>query len=176
MGIFSSKSGKGAAPEEKRTIDTVIGADAVFEGNLHIKNSVCIEGTLRGKLRCEGRVILNRSGVLEAEVSAEYLSVNGRVLGNVRAGKQLDVGETGVIEGDVEAASITVAKGGVLRGSCRMAEVQPQEAPAAAVKALARDQALSPTPPPAHPGRTGLAGPTASRKGAPVAVPEPAPS
>ncbi|MDF1554996.1 MAG: polymer-forming cytoskeletal protein [Deferrisomatales bacterium] len=157
MGIFSSKSRQGAAPEAKRNIDTVIGADAVFEGNLHIKNSVCIEGTLRGKLRCEGRVILNSSGVLEADVSAEYLSVNGRVLGNVKAGKQLDVGETGVIEGDVEAASITVAKGGVLRGSCRMAEALPQEAPAPLLK---------------NPARAAAANPAPARKGPPEIAPE----
>ncbi len=156
MGIFSSKSGPGAAPEAKRTIDTVIGADAVFEGDLHIKNSVCIEGTVRGKLRCDGRVILNRSGVLEADVTAEYLSVNGKVLGNVKAGKQLDVGETGVIEGDVEAASITVAKGGVLRGSCRMAEEQPQEVAASVLKIQARAEVAHPAP---------------ARKGAPEGAP-----
>ena len=156
MGIFSSKPQQSTAPEAKRNIDTVIGADAVFEGDLHIKNSVCIEGTLRGTLRCEGRVILNRSGVLEADVSAEYLSVNGTVLGNVKAGKQLDVGETGVIEGDVDAASITVAKGGVLRGSCRMADAQPQEAPAPVLKIPAKAEAANPAP---------------VRKGAPEATP-----
>jgi cytoskeletal protein CcmA (bactofilin family) len=157
MGIFASKPRQGAAPAEKRNIDTVIGPDAVFEGKLHLQNSVCIEGTLRGTLRCEGRVILNRSGVLEADVSAAYLSVNGKVLGNVKAGKQLDVGETGVIEGDVEAAAITVAKGGVLRGSCTMAERQPQEAPAPGLKAPVKAPAANPAPAP---------------KGAPVGSPE----
>ena len=164
MGIFSSKPRQGAEPEAKRSIDTVIGADAVFEGNLHIKNSVCIEGTLRGKLRCEGRVILNRSGVLEADVIAEYLSVNGKVLGNVKAAKQLDVGETGVIEGDVEAAAITVAKGGVLRGSCAMAGEQPQESsPVPAPKAPTTAKA---------PARTAATNPARARKGPPEVSPE----
>ena len=171
MGIFSSKSPQGAAPEAKRSIDTVIGADAVFEGDLHIKNSVCIEGTLRGTLRCEGRVILNRSGVLEADVSAEYLSVNGDVLGNVKAGKQLDVGETGVIEGDVEAAAITVAKGGVLRGSCAMAGEQPQESTAQASAREAQSPVRAAAPSAAAPGRTAAPSPSGDQKGTPAAVP-----
>lgn len=145
MGLFSSRTRR-ATPEPRRTIDTVIGPDAVFEGELHLKNSVCIEGTLRGKLHCDGRVILNRSGVLEADVSAEFLTVNGKVLGNVKAGKQLDVGETGVIEGDVEAAAITVAKGGVLRGACRMTADRPQEAPAPATRSAPRAAGLDSAP------------------------------
>lgn len=117
MGLFSAK---GDARRDPDGIGTVIGADACFEGTLTARSSVCIEGTFRGELRSEGRVVLNRNGVLEADVVAQHVSINGTVTGNVRALKQLDVGETGVIRGDVEAASVTVAKGGVLEGTCRM--------------------------------------------------------
>ncbi len=133
MGIFGSKAERKA---ENRSIDTVIGAEAVFEGVLATKNSVCIEGTFRGTLRSEGAVILSRSGIIEADVVADYLSVNGTLSGNIRALKQLDVGETGVIHGDVQAAAVTVTKGGVLEGTCRRiaaeavetAELAPQSA------------------------------------------------
>lgn len=117
MGLFAAKKEVGSQP---RGIGTVIGADACFEGTLTTRASVCIEGTFRGQLQSEGHVVLNRNGVLEADVEAQYLSVNGSVTGNLRALKQLDVGETGVIHGDVEAASVTIAKGGVLEGTCRM--------------------------------------------------------
>ena len=161
MGIFSSKPAAGVPAAAKGTIDTVIGADAVFEGNLHIKNSVCIEGTLRGKLLCEGRVILNAGGELVADVTAAFLSVNGKIVGNVKATEQLDVGETGVIEGDVEAAAITVAKGGALRGSCSMVEERPQEAVAPTRRAVPKAASLQPA---------------STRKRAPGAAPEPVPS
>ncbi|MEW6487937.1 MAG: polymer-forming cytoskeletal protein [Thermodesulfobacteriota bacterium] len=116
MGIFGSRA-EGKA--QSRSIDTIIGAEAVFEGTLTTQNSVCIEGTFRGTLRSEGTVILSRSGTIEADVVAGYVSVNGTLRGNVQALAQLDVGETGVIHGDVQAASVTVAKGGVLEGTCR---------------------------------------------------------
>lgn len=124
MGLFSAKS------EDRRDakgIGTVIGADACFEGTLVARSSICIEGTFRGELRSEGHVVLNRNGILEADVVAQYVSINGSVTGNVRALQQLDVGETGVIRGDVEAAAVTVTKGGVLEGTCRM--IQSEAAP-----------------------------------------------
>jgi len=127
MGIFGSKN---TGKAEQRSIDTVIGAEAVFEGTLNTKNSVCVEGTFRGKLHSEGAVILSRSGSIEADVIAGYISVNGTLRGNVRALQQLDVGETGVIHGEVQAAAVTVAKGGVLEGTCRMIEAEAAAAPA----------------------------------------------
>jgi len=129
MGIFGSKS---TGKAEQRSIDTVVGAEAVFEGTLSTKNSVCVEGTFRGKLHSEGAVILSRSGSIEADVVAGYISVNGTLRGNVRALQQLDVGETGVIHGEVQAAAVTVAKGGVLEGTCRMigAEAATEATPA----------------------------------------------
>jgi len=131
MGIFGSKA---EGKSESRSIDTVIGAEAVFEGVLSTKNSVCIEGIFRGKLHSEGAVILSRSGTIEADVLADYVSVNGTLRGNIRALKQLDVGETGVIHGDVQAAAVTVAKGGVLEGTCRRIAVET--APEAVPEAL----------------------------------------
>lgn len=139
MGIFGSRA-QGKA--HSRSIDTIIGAEAVFEGTLATPNSVCIEGTFRGTLRSEGAVILGRSGTLEADVVAGYVSVNGTLRGNVQALVQLDVGETGVIHGDVQAASVTVAKGGVLEGSCRRIAV-PASQPAAAEAPKAFPEAVA---------------------------------
>lgn len=118
MGLFSSSKPQSAA---SANVDTVIGAEAVLEGVLITQNSVCIDGTFRGRLESKGRVILNESATVEADIAADYVAVNGTVSGNVKAFQQLDVGVTGVIRGDVVAGSVTVAKGGVLEGTCRMA-------------------------------------------------------
>jgi cytoskeletal protein CcmA (bactofilin family) len=124
MRLFSPRKD---GEEHPKSIGTVIGADACLEGTLTTRNSVCIEGTVRGELRSEGHVVLNRGGTLEADVVAQCVSINGSVRGNIRALKQLDIGETGVIHGDVEAAVMTIAKGGVLDGTCRV--ILPENEP-----------------------------------------------
>ena len=97
MGIFGSKSSEKA---DQRSIDTVIGAEATFEGTLTTKNSICVEGTFRGRLESEGAVILSRSGSIEADVVARYVAVNGDLRGNVKALQQLDVECSEVPGGD----------------------------------------------------------------------------
>ena len=117
MGLFSNKK---RSRKKNRSVNTIIGSDAVFEGVLQTKNSICIEGNLKGQLECEGQVILSKSGILEADVVAEYVSINGKVVGNITALKQLDIDATGEVHGNVKAAFVTVAKGGLLDGACNM--------------------------------------------------------
>jgi cytoskeletal protein CcmA (bactofilin family) len=107
-----------------RQIDTVIGAKAVFAGVLLTKNSICIEGGFKGRLKCESHVILNKSATIEADIIAEYISVHGKVTGNITALKHLNIGTTGIIRGDVKAAAITIDKGGTLDGTCKMLSEQ----------------------------------------------------
>lgn len=117
MGLFSNKKRN---RKKSCRINTIIGSDAVFEGVLQTKNSICIEGSLKGHLECEGQVILSKCGILEADVVADYVSINGKVVGNITALKQLDIEATGVVYGDVKATLVTVAKGGLLDGACNM--------------------------------------------------------
>jgi cytoskeletal protein CcmA (bactofilin family) len=117
MGLSSRKKQRGG---ETRNVDTIISSEAVFEGVLQTQNSICIEGVFKGQLECKGQVILNKTGCLEANVVAEYVTINGKVTGNITALKQLDVGPTGAVHGDVKAASVTIQKGGVLDGTCKM--------------------------------------------------------
>lgn len=117
MGLFSAKNNGRA---EGSSIDTIVGTEASFEGVLKTNNSISIDGTFKGRIESKGHVILNRAGQIEADVVAEYISINGKVVGNVTALQQLDIGATGVVHGDVRAAAVTVEKGGVLDGTCRM--------------------------------------------------------
>ncbi len=107
---------------ELTNIDTFIGPDVVFEGTLKSNNNVCIciDGFLKGNVETKGGVIVTKSGSLEADVSAEFIVVNGRITGNVIARQQLDIGDTGKITGNVEAGSVAIAIGGVLDGFCKM--------------------------------------------------------
>jgi cytoskeletal protein CcmA (bactofilin family) len=100
----------------------------VFEGSLQTQNSICIEGVFKGRLECKGRVILNKSGNLEADIIAANVSIRGKVTGNITVLEQLDIGATGVVHGDVRSASVTVEKGGVLDGTCKMLSESEAEA------------------------------------------------
>ena len=99
---------------------TLIGPDCTFEGTLETGSNVCIEGLFRGHLKTDTGIIINNVGRVEADIVAEHVVVHGTVVGNIYARKQLDICATGRVKGDVEAEVVTVAKGGVLDGFCKM--------------------------------------------------------
>jgi cytoskeletal protein CcmA (bactofilin family) len=104
------------------SLDTLIGANTVFAGSIYSECSVCVEGTVQGKIEAKGEVMIGRGGKVEADIHAESVVVGGQIIGNVMARSRLEITATGRVTGDIEAASIAVAEGGVVDGFCKMME------------------------------------------------------
>jgi cytoskeletal protein CcmA (bactofilin family) len=107
-------------PKSSPTLDTIIGPDSVFQGMLFLKNSVYVEGSFKGRIESKSSVIVGKKGLVEADIIADHVVVNGEVLGSISALKQLDIGSTGKVQGDIEASILTMEKGALLQGFCRM--------------------------------------------------------
>ena len=118
MGKLFSKSDQVDGSSSK--IETIIGPDSVFQGILFLKNTVCVEGNFKGKIESKSSVIVGKNGLVEADIVANHVLVNGEVTGSISALQQLDIGTSGKVRGDVEAKVVTIEKGGLLQGYCRM--------------------------------------------------------
>ena len=82
--------------------------------------SVCIEGTVKGKVECRGSVVVGQGGKVKADIVAENAFIGGQVAGNIKAKNRLEISSTGKVKGDIETASLVIAEGVVFEGSCRM--------------------------------------------------------
>jgi cytoskeletal protein CcmA (bactofilin family) len=102
------------------SLDTLIGAQTAFEGSICSERSVCVEGSVHGRIEAKGEVVIGRDGRVEADVRAESVVVGGRVVGNITARRRLEITTTGRVIGDIEATTITVAEGGMVDGLCKM--------------------------------------------------------
>jgi cytoskeletal protein CcmA (bactofilin family) len=104
------------------SLDTLIGANTVFEGAIQSERSVCVEGSVRGRIEAKGEVVVGRAGKVEADIYADSVVVGGDIIGNINARSRLEITATGRVTGDIEATTITVAEGGVVDGSFKMME------------------------------------------------------
>lgn len=109
------------------SIETLIGPGTVFEGALDTETGVSVEGVFRGRLHSRGGIVVNKVGRVEADIVADYVVIHGTVIGNVTAIKQIDIGSSGNIKGDVQAGSVTVARGGILDGVFKMLSPKSRE-------------------------------------------------
>jgi cytoskeletal protein CcmA (bactofilin family) len=113
MGIFNKE-------EDLSRLDTLIGNGTILEGTLTSRESICIEGTVRGKILCEGSVIVGPKGRVDADVYAETVLVGGEVNGNIVSKSKLEITTSGKLRGDIKTGSLIVAEGVIFEGKCQM--------------------------------------------------------
>ena len=101
-------------------LDTLIGSKTIFEGILMSNESICIEGTVKGKVECRGSVVVGQGGKVKADIISENAFIGGQVNGNIKAKNRLEITSTGRVKGDIETASLVIAEGVIFEGSCHM--------------------------------------------------------
>ena len=101
-------------------LDTLIGSKTIFEGALMSNESICIEGTVKGKVECRGSVVVGQEGKVKADIIAENAFIGGQVNGNITTKNRLEITSAGRVKGDIETVSLVIAEGVVFEGRCHM--------------------------------------------------------
>ncbi len=104
MGVFK----KGA---DANRLDTIIGPGTICEGSITSKESLCVEGTVRGKIICEGSVVVGEKGRVDADIAADLVILNGMVNGHIVAKTKLEITTNGKLKGDIK----TIARDGAVK-------------------------------------------------------------
>lgn len=97
---------------------TVIGADAVFKGELAFEKGVRVDGRVEGKISTKGHLAISQGGKLQADVTATNIVVEGEVKGNLNGSERVELRKTARLTGDIVAAKLLVAEGACFTGQC----------------------------------------------------------
>lgn len=125
-----NQNAQGASGGEGK--ESVISGDAVFEGKITAQKELRVDGTFKGEIVSQNRVVVGPSGKLEdSKVEAKSMVVSGRVVGNLKVLERLELLSTGEIYGDLETqpGALIIEKGARLEGRCSMG-LNEDEAPA----------------------------------------------
>jgi cytoskeletal protein CcmA (bactofilin family) len=107
---------------EETEIDTILAEDIEFEGELEYHGSLLIKGSFRGEIRSQGDLYIKDSAVIEASVTADRIAVHGRIKGDVKAEKRIELFDTSRVEGSIDTPDLVMQSGCRFNGSCRMAD------------------------------------------------------
>ena len=114
--------GNDVAPEPP---STVLGVGSSFRGTMMISGTLRIEGEFEGDiLSCE-RLEIGEHGVMRADVEVKTATIQGRVIGNIRALGLLEIKPGAKVEGDLTAMSVVLEPGAFFTGRCTMLENGP---------------------------------------------------
>jgi cytoskeletal protein CcmA (bactofilin family) len=111
------------APASK--IETIIGPNAYFRGDIQSDGGIRIEGIFEGNIDVTGNLVIGEGAKVVAEVKANNISISGAVKGNV-TGNRVEILETGRVWGDLTINSLLLNEGAYLRGQTTMhGDIEP---------------------------------------------------
>jgi len=118
--MFGSKS--------KSTIDSLIGLSTRIEGNLHFKGGLRIDGHVRGNVIADpslaSMLVISEHAVIEGEVRAAHLVVNGQINGPVHSSELLELQPKARITGDVYYKALEMHGGALVSGKLTHDQVE----------------------------------------------------
>lgn len=103
-----------------RSDKTVIGASVTIEGEIESDDGLQLFGRVTGKVRCEQEVVVEGGAEVEAEVSADAVTVAGSLTGNTEAKSRIEITADGRMTGDIRAPRILIADGAQYKGNIDM--------------------------------------------------------
>jgi cytoskeletal protein CcmA (bactofilin family) len=106
--------------EAQGTINTILGHDCKFTGNIDAKGSVRVDGDFEGKIMCSDSVIVGKGGIVRGEIHSNHAVVSGNVEGNVFAKKKVELESGARLIGDVESVSLVIEDGVFFEGRSKM--------------------------------------------------------
>jgi cytoskeletal protein CcmA (bactofilin family) len=112
-----------AAPVSK--IETVVGPNAYFKGELQSDGGVRVDGIFEGFIDITGNLVIGEGAKIIADIKANNISISGAIKGNIN-GNRVEILETGRVWGDLTINSLLLNEGAYLRGQTTMhGDIEP---------------------------------------------------
>jgi len=100
---------------------SILGPTIQFKGELSAEEDLIIQGRIEGTISHKQRLTIGREGVVQANVDAQSVIIEGVMEGDVRAEKSVAVKETARMVGNIAAPSVMILQGANFNGHVDMA-------------------------------------------------------
>lgn len=120
--MFGEKSSKSSS-----SIDTIIGSNSTFEGNIECDGTIRVDGKIKGDLHVTGDVYVGVNAVITGNIYANNVNLSGTVEGNINSSGVLKILSTAKLFGDIQVHSFVADEGGLFQGKCSMIDIPEVE-------------------------------------------------
>lgn len=118
-------------PEKIGKVDSVIGQESTFIGNLESMGTLRIDGHFKGDIKTKGDIFIGGKAVIEGNIQARNIFLGGQVLGDIKAEGRVELNAVAKLHGTLEVGYLIIEEGAIFKGSCvthRAAETEIQPA------------------------------------------------
>ena len=120
--MFSNKN-ESMKKEETTAVVNMIGAGTVITGDVYSKGDIRVDGTLKGSVITEGKVVLGREGVIEGDIECSTADISGMIKAKITVSQLLSLKTSAKLNGDIITNKLSIEPGAEFTGSCSMGAV-----------------------------------------------------
>jgi cytoskeletal protein CcmA (bactofilin family) len=108
---------------ETDKLGSLLGINSSFKGELKVKGTLRVDGTVEGQLDAD-YVILSETAEVKGEIKAKKIIIGGKIDGNARAQELVEIKSKGRVWGDVFTPKLTIIEGAEFNGKVEMKKVE----------------------------------------------------
>ncbi len=101
-------------------VNSVIGKGTEFEGTIRTKETIRIEGFVKGNIISDGTVIIGNGGNVDGKIEAVNILVGGEAHGELYASEKIEANSSGRIFGNLHTKGLIVDEKALFQGTCEM--------------------------------------------------------
>ncbi len=121
--MFNNTNNKTMKKDDNGTVINMIGVGTIITGDVNSNGDLRIDGTLKGSVATEGKVVLGKNGVIEGDVVCNNADIAGEIKAKITVSQLLTLKSTAKLKGDIVTNKLSIEPGAVFSGSCSMGAV-----------------------------------------------------
>ena len=102
---------------DEEEVDTVLGSEIEFEGEIESSKSLMIKGRVSGSIRCDAELYITEQAEVHSSIHAATAVIRGRVYGDISADSLIAVLDWGRVEGNLSAPDIYLSPNCSFKGT-----------------------------------------------------------
>lgn len=110
--------------EQEVAAINIIRNGTTIEGTINSGGDIRIDGTLKGTLVCEGKLVIGDSGKIEGEVFCKNADISGKMNGALSVKELLQLKNTAKVEGEIAIGKLAIEPGAIFTGTCKMGKAE----------------------------------------------------
>ncbi|TAK30939.1 MAG: polymer-forming cytoskeletal protein [Saprospiraceae bacterium] len=116
----SKDSGKNIIPAAAtHSLNSLVQGTHV-EGKIKAASDIRVDGTIKGDLDCESKVIIGPTGGMEGTIRCNNAVIEGKFEGHLHVKELLNIRETAKVVGEVTYGKLVVQSGAIINGTYNM--------------------------------------------------------
>jgi cytoskeletal protein CcmA (bactofilin family) len=121
------KNTKSATMTESNSFDTNaidrIAEGSIFEGNITSPQGIRIDGTVKGSIKCDGKIVVGKNGVVEGEIECIQADIEGTLKSSIKVEDLLELKSTSSLYGEIITGRLSIEAGATFTGNSNMGGV-----------------------------------------------------